>query len=632
MTELFDQSKFGVSESQAFLDHTNRLSNVVEFSADAADKPHYDISMAVGRSLLYIVNQTDEIQNAAPILGSFTSIFINDELVEKGNLIYSYSEEVANSIITTVTPGTPGEGGSEGTPDVTTYSTSLSSERIAEMVTNVKNLKVLFEKRRKHDENFWTKAKLISDEYSQVKRFKNPGETQQKVLDQYVGSTKYKDSSIIKDVPVKPAFNVSVAYNGTITYTATRPGYNSYVVPSVVVRTTPISGSVDYYSDLPTSGNVIGDEYYVTTTGETYRWNGKSWILISTKIPSSPTISLDDYISLYNNSPLVINISGGYQLTLNPGSLIFETDNGVWSNNRTVTITNTGEKNYPFAGVEVTKFLDSEIEYSFDPEEFTSIVIGDTVTINVSARNLSEGNTVDYGIVTILPGAPIHTKILSYAVQYGILLPSAISQNVGSSTSRLPINQTSGPYAILAADATGPEYWTWRNDSEDSVTISTIENISTYGNTHMTVDLIQANTPNTIEPDGKVQWYANVTPHVEFPNTSIFRVTTSDGQQRLITLGIDTGNVDDSALYTETINTNPDIIVTTTPFSIRIYGGKANTTVSYSGPSSSGTLTLDANGKSTIANNVITNIGTYTWSFNFNGTGHTRTLTKAIFT
>ena len=107
-------------------------------------------------------------------------------------------------------------------------------------------------------------------------------------------------------------------------------------------------------------------------------------------------------------------------------------------------------------------------------------------------------------------------------------------------------------------------------------------------------------------------------------------VTTEDGQQRTITIGIDRGIVDDSNNYNEVVNSNPDIIVTNSPFTIRAFGGKANTRYTYSGPNISGFGYILPNGYATIANTTITSNGSYTYTVNFEGTDHRRTLTKVI--
>jgi hypothetical protein len=196
------------------------------------------------------------------------------------------------------------------------------------------------------------------------------------------------------------------------------------------------------------------------------------------------------------------------------------------------------------------------------------------------------------------------------------------------------INEFNGPYAIVDPAATGAEKWTFRNLSANSLNIvsviETTNSLSTNSNTHMNVQLYQASTPNVINVNDSVLWYANVKPLVEFPNVSTFLVTTEDGQQRTITIGIDRGLVDDSNLYNEIVNSNPDIIVTNSPFDIRVFGAKPNTAYTYSGPNISGTGFVLPNGYSLIANTTITNTGSYTYTINFDGTNHRRTLTKVI--
>jgi hypothetical protein len=239
---------------------------------------------------------------------------------------------------------------------------------------------------------------------------------------------------------------------------------------------------------------------------------------------------------------------------------------------------------------------------------------------------------LDYGVITIQPGITIQTKVNSNVNNNGILLPGAITQNVGSSTEKLKINEVNGPYRILSPDSESPFFYTWRNDSANSVTISTIEDVTpNTHNTHMTIEFYQANTPNTLNTNDTILWYANVTPHVVFPDNFVFKISTTDSQERLITLGIDRGNVDDSNLYNEILNTDPDIVVTNDAFDIRVFDGKPNTVFTFVGPQSDGSFTLDANGQYVIANNIITSNGTYTYVFEFAGTNHRRTITKAIF-
>jgi hypothetical protein len=620
---IYEQANIALSQITSFIAHTDRLSNVTEVTPDTAALPHFDPAMAVGKQLLYVVNQTDGIQNNAPILGTFTSIFVQPELTAFNTEIDLYAEQIANSITITTTYDMDGSS--------TTYSSNLSSTVITTMLDKMKEIKVFMEKRRVHDENYWIKAQEIVEEYQKMKRLNSGGETQSKLIDGYIGSDNLKGKLTIKDVPVQKNYNVSVSYLGTINYESLNPNLNSYSIPAVVVRTEPVTGTLTYYTELPTTNLVVGDEYYITSTGETWRWNGTTWILISKVDPNSPIVTLEDYINYYSNNTLSV-IVNNYTLDLTPGAIIFNSTNGIYADNVQITITNTGNTNYIFSDVIATNFLNSEIRYEFSNVTSNTITAGNSATLTLSARSLTEGNTVDYGVITIVPGIDIQTKLSSNVASFGILLPAATSQNVGSTILRLPINVEVGPIPLLGTGSVSPDLYTWRNDSVDPVIISTITNITDANSVDdMTISFYQATTPNTINVNGSVLWYANVNAHVEFPNAAIYQVSTSDGQQRILTIGIDPGNVDDSNLYNEIVNTNPDIVVTNSFFSIRVFGGKANTVVNYSGPNISGSRLLTANGTTIVANNTITSNGTYTYVFDFVGTGHRRTITKAIF-
>ena len=671
---IYEQANVAIDQVQQYIAHTDRLSNVVDILPDAGDYPHYQQAMAVGRQLLYIVYQTDNIQNNTPILGTFTSLFVGPELVDLNDTIEPYSGQIANSIVTI----DMGEGGSS-------IDSNLTSTQIETITNDIKSIKTFVERRRKHDENFWTKAQIIVDEYQLLKSM-NDGEVQQTLINDYVGTDELKDKLKTKDIPVEPSYNVSVAYDGTITYTPRKPTVNAITFPSFEDRTTTIEYVVDYVEDLPEptsitgtvptfsalpkvpeindvyavldtnrtfrwsgiswyqiSGHLIGDSCYITTTGETYIWNGVKWTFEVAVTPTSPTIALDEYIQIYSSNGINISFDG-YTFDLTVGAFSFNTVNGVYAANANVTILNTGTKDYTFTGVAVSNFLNSDIQYSMnvvgtntifytgDADIFGTVNAGNTMIFTVSARNLSEANTTDYGKITIVPGIEFPVKVVSNVSAQGILLPASVTQNVGSSTARLLINEVNGPYRLLAADSIDPDFYTWRNDSDSSVTISSITDITPAEySSDMVIELYQATTPNTINVNDSVLWYANVTPSVEFPNSFVYLVETSDGQERILTIGIDRGNVDDNNLFNEIVNTNPDIVVTNNAFDIRVFGGKANTLVTLSGPNISATKLLDANGFSLVANTTITSNGTYTYVLDFAGTGHRRTITKAIF-
>ena len=134
---IYESSNVAIAEAKSFIDHTNRLSNTVEFKPEAAELPHYDPAMAVGKQLLYVVNQTDGIENTSPILGTFTSLFVEPEMTDYNNTISPYSALIANSITITTTF----EGGMDG-GTVTTKTSNLASNVITTMADTVNGLKV----------------------------------------------------------------------------------------------------------------------------------------------------------------------------------------------------------------------------------------------------------------------------------------------------------------------------------------------------------------------------------------------------------------------------------------------------------------------------------------------------------
>ena len=259
LTGIFQTANVAQFEMEKFVAHTDRLSNKVKINPDTTNLPHYDQAMAIGRQLFYIVYQTDNIQNNAPILGTFTSLFIEPEIQYQSNVIASYPSIIANSISINIS----GEGGN--------YTSNLSASQIQAITSNLQLIKTYSETRRTHDENFWLNAQKITDEYQEMKMMYG-GETQQKLINNYIGSDELKQKLVIKDIPQNPVYNISMAWDGTITYESNYDDIDSSVLPAV--RTTPINGTVDYYEELPMKGNVVGDTYYVTTTGETWRWDG----------------------------------------------------------------------------------------------------------------------------------------------------------------------------------------------------------------------------------------------------------------------------------------------------------------------------------------------------------------------
>lgn len=586
LEDVHDSANVLSSYAGSFKLHTDRLSNVVALDVGEALDPHYLTCSALGRSVLYIVNETDNIQDARPILGSFTSLFESNNIIQLSNRIADYPKIVEDSI----TIEYPMEGDPNTAP---TYSSNLSPSMISTIVEDLNALSSVMGSRMWHDKNFWENSKKIHDEFSQFKVMNQEGETQKKLVNT-IGTQKLKQSLLIADLPVETKYDVKIDYFGNVEY---KP-----------------NTAYQYQVDA-----------------------------------NSPITIVDSYIDFYSNNELIItgpvddSGNSAYNLQLSNGAIDLTSINGMWSNTKTITILNLANTPYIFSGVDTSDFENIEFQYEFSPANTNVILSGQYITFNVSARSVATTNGTEYGVLKIVPGIEFQSRF-KYSIEstVGILSPSSIYNVFGSNTSKLLINTNNGPYRILANTSLAPDYYTWINNSDNPVTISTIEDITPTANaSDLTITLVNANT-ETLNVGSKVLWYANIVPNVTSPNNSLFKVTTEDGQERIITIGIYGGvgnegtpgdGVDDSSLYNEIITTNPEeIYANGTPFSINVTNGKPLTQVSYTGPDLSGIGLISANGNFSVYNSDGISVnGYYTYTFTFAGTGHSRTITKAIF-
>jgi len=166
------------SNSANFVAHTNRISGVTNYITDATNnpdvaqaKPYYDNAMAVAKGLMYIIYQTDGIQNTAPIFGSFTSVFIDPEL----------SQANTNIIANTVILSTSISGGG---------SCSLTLPQANTIYNNLANVISLMDTRKLHDENFYTNSRTLMDDFAKVRQFSSMGQSQTALIENYIGTDK----------------------------------------------------------------------------------------------------------------------------------------------------------------------------------------------------------------------------------------------------------------------------------------------------------------------------------------------------------------------------------------------------------------------------------------------------------
>ena len=159
------------NNTNSFLAHTNRISGVTPFVGQDVDNPYYDTAMGLGKTALYITNQTDSITNTSPILGSFTSILI-------GPQVGSANVTLANNLIT-LTNGVTAN--------------NLTEAQISQILSDISNTNTLLINRQNADVTYYTNLRSFVDKYNSVKKFSNMGETETYLVNNFVGTDKIKE-------------------------------------------------------------------------------------------------------------------------------------------------------------------------------------------------------------------------------------------------------------------------------------------------------------------------------------------------------------------------------------------------------------------------------------------------------
>lgn len=159
-----------LSNVTSFLAHTNRISGVTPFVGQDIVNPYYDTAMGLGKTALYITNQTDNITNTSPILGSFTSILI-------GPQIGSANTTLTNDLIV-LTAGVTAN--------------SLTNAQVNQILSDITNTNTLLVTRQSADVSYYINLRSFVDKYNTTKKFTNMGETETYLVNNFVGTDKIK--------------------------------------------------------------------------------------------------------------------------------------------------------------------------------------------------------------------------------------------------------------------------------------------------------------------------------------------------------------------------------------------------------------------------------------------------------
>lgn len=145
-----------------FKSHTDRISGVVQSDSD---DPDYQKAIFAGTSIAYYANSIDGVTDFSPILGSFTSLFVKDDMISYLSEIDSLTSEKGYSISPEqwtkdnyFTANTPPNVGILLFTSNDSSALSNTMNSISDFVTT----------RRNHDKNFFTKTGQALLDYSKL--------------------------------------------------------------------------------------------------------------------------------------------------------------------------------------------------------------------------------------------------------------------------------------------------------------------------------------------------------------------------------------------------------------------------------------------------------------------------------
>lgn len=164
--------------ANVYLEHTNRLTGITPFVGEDQVNPYLDQAISYGKTALYITNQTDSIKNTSPIMGSFTSLLVGDQIEANLNTIIAFSQEIDGSIINRNNPNT--------------ISSLLSEERVQTMNLYMRAANTFLRTRINSDITFYGNLKNFVDKYNETKKFTKLGETEEYLYMNFVASDKLK--------------------------------------------------------------------------------------------------------------------------------------------------------------------------------------------------------------------------------------------------------------------------------------------------------------------------------------------------------------------------------------------------------------------------------------------------------
>lgn len=144
--------------------------------------PSFDTASAYGQMNMMNLTKTDGSQsNTNSILGSFTSLFVKDEIQANTVQLDYYAGILANSI--TIVIGDDGLGNT-----TSNASSNLAGSEIANIVSYIDSTTSLLNTRASHDKTFYQNSIQVTKDVAFMQQFNNLGNTQKYLLNNVIGT------------------------------------------------------------------------------------------------------------------------------------------------------------------------------------------------------------------------------------------------------------------------------------------------------------------------------------------------------------------------------------------------------------------------------------------------------------
>ena len=163
-------------ELNNFHSHTDNISGITVSSYPGA--PSLGSAQSIGQLNMMTMAGTDGATNTAPILGSFTSLFIPDILHANTVQLNYYANEYANSITMNTDPMT-GD---------TTNSPNLPPDEIANIQNYIISTTNVLYNQRMQDWNFYQNSLQVNKDDAFLQQFNNMGSTMTYLVKNVVGT------------------------------------------------------------------------------------------------------------------------------------------------------------------------------------------------------------------------------------------------------------------------------------------------------------------------------------------------------------------------------------------------------------------------------------------------------------